>query len=374
MRVNEWSMCGPTKRHLGWGLTSLRTVQPSACHAVSRSQDHLDVFVTDTAGRTVTAAWEPAMVSWWEGWRNLLAGRAAPGAHVTAVSRRADLLDVFVVGTDGGAYTAAWEPGRGWRGWWRIGTAVFPQGSLISAAVRSPDHLDIFATDTAGRTVTAAWEPAFTDGWHGWWPILNGRARPGAPVTAVSRNTDHLDVFVVGTDGHGYTAAWEPAFTDGWHGWRSIGTANFPQGAYLGAVSRSRDKLDVFGTDTGGTIVTAAWEPAFTDGWHGWSPIRDGRAQPGAPVTTVTRNTDKLDLFVIGTDNTTYTAAWEPDFTDWHGWRNLNGGKAVHGSHITAVSRRPDFLDVFVVGLDGRVYTAAWSPGNPWTGWWPMGR
>ena len=374
MRANEWAMCGPTKRHLGWGLTSLRTTQPSACHVVSRSRDHLDVFVCDVGGNTSTAAWEPAMVSWWEGWWNLLGGRAAPGAHVTAVSRRADFLDVFVVGTDGGAYTCAWEPGRGWRGWWRIGNAVFPQGAMISAVSRSQDHLDVFGVDTAGRVLTAAWEPAFTDGWHGWWDLRGGRARPGAPVSAVSRNTNKLDVFVVGTDGHCYTAAWEPAFTDGWHGWWRILDPIFPQGAYIGAVSRSRDKLDVFGTDRNGRVLTAAWEPAFVDGWHGWWHIQGGLAQAGAPVTVVSRSADKLDVFVIGTDNTTYTAAWEPGFTSWHGWWNLRGGRAAHGAFITCVSRSPDFMDVFVVGLDGRVWSAAWSPGTPWGGWWPMGK
>ena len=66
------------------------------CNVVSRSTDHLDVFVCDGAGSTLTAAWEPAMVSWWEGWWGLLGGRAAPGAAVTAVSRRKDFLDVFV--------------------------------------------------------------------------------------------------------------------------------------------------------------------------------------------------------------------------------------------------------------------------------------
>jgi len=375
MRANEWLMCGATTRHFGWGLTALRTAQPAACHVVSRSVDKLDVFVTDNAGGTLTAAWEPAMVSWWEGWWNLLGGRAAPGAPVTAVSRRPDFLDVFVVGTDGRAYTCAWEPGSGWRGWWQIGTAVFPPGSMISAVSRSADHLDVFATDGAGRVLTAAWEPGFTDGWHGWWDLKGGRARPGAPVTAVSRSTDKLDVFVTGTDGGCWTAAWEPAFTDWWHGWWRIRDASFPQGAYVGAVSRSADKLDIFGTDIHGRVLSAAWEPAFSDGWHGWWHIRDGQAQPGGPVTAVSRSADKLDIFVVGTDNTTYTAAWEPAFTDgWHGWWNLNGGRAAHGSPITCVSRRPDFLDVFVVGLDGRAYSAAWSPGQPWLGWWPMGR
>ena len=374
MRANEWAICGPTTRHLGWGLTQLRTRQPSAVHAVSRSRDKLDVFVADGAGNTLTAAWEPAMRSWWEGWWNLNGGRAAPGAHVTAVSRRQDFLDVFVVGTDGGAYTAAWSPGQGWRGWWRIGDAQFPQGAMISAVSRSDDHLDVFGTDTSGRVLTAAWEPAFQDGWHGWWQLNGGQAAPGAPVTVVSRSVDKLDVFVVGTDGGAYTAAWEPTFVDWWHGWWRILDAGFPQGAYLGAVTRSVDKLDVFGTDVGGRTLTAAWEPAFQDGWHGWWHINGGQAAPGAPLTAVSRSVDKLDVFVVGADNTTYTAAWEPSFADgWHGWWNLNGGRAAHGSYITAVSRQPDFLDVWVVGQDGRSYSAAWSPGNAWAGWWPMG-
>lgn len=375
MRANEWKMCRATTRHFGWGLTSMRTNQPSAFHVVSRSADHLDVFGGDASGNTLTAAWEPAMISWWEGWWNLLGGRAAPGAPVTAVARRPDFLDAFVVGTDGGAYTCAWEPAHGWRGWWRIGGATFPLGSMIGVVSRSQDHLDIFATDVSGRVLTAAWEPAFTDGWHGWWEVRGGRAKPGAPVTAVTRSTDKLDIFVTGTDGGCYTAAWEPAFSDGWHGWWRIRNAAFPQGAYIGAVSRSQDKLDVFGTDSSWNVLTAAWEPAFTDGWHGWWQIRGGRARPAAPVGAVSRNTDKLDVFVVGTDNTTYTAAWEPAFTDgWHGWWNLNGGKAAHGSLITSARRRPDFMDVFVVGLDGRLYTAAWSPGQTWGGWWPMGR
>jgi hypothetical protein len=133
---------------------------------------------------------------------------------------------VFVVGTDGHVYTAAWEPdfADGWHGWWRIGNLVAPQGAPVHCVSRSTDHLDIFVTDSSGNIQTAAWEPDFADGWHGWWPINGGRAAPGAPVTAVTRSADHLDVFVVGTDGHVYTAAWEPDFADGWHGWWRMST------------------------------------------------------------------------------------------------------------------------------------------------------
>ena len=93
----------------------------------------------------------------------------------------------------------------------------------VEPVSRSQNKLDIFSADTAGVIRTAAWEPAFTDGWHGWWSLNGGQAAPGAPVTVVSRSQDKLDVFVVGLDHRVWTAAWEPGFTDGWHGWWPIG-------------------------------------------------------------------------------------------------------------------------------------------------------
>ena len=253
-------------------LTSPRAPARAQVGVVSRSADKVDIFVTDQNSVIWTAAWEPAFPDWWHGWWELNGGRAAPGAPVHGVSRSTDKLDVFVIGTD-------------------------------------------------SRVYTAAWEPAFTDWWHGWWQLNGGVAAPGAHVTVVSRSTDKLDVFVVGTDGRVYTAAWEPGFTDWWHGWWPIGNIRVPQGAPVHAVSRSADKLDIFVTDVNGVIQTAAWEPGFTDWWHGWWELNGGRAAPGTPVTAVSRNTDKLDVFVVGTDGRVYTAAWEPGFTDWwHGW------------------------------------------------------
>ena len=309
--------------HGWWSLNGGRAAAGAPVHGVSRSADKLDVFVVGTDNRVYTAAWESDFTDWWHGWWPLLHGVAAPGAHVTAVSRSTDKLDIFVVGTDGGVYTAAWEPdfADGWHGWWRIGSIVVPQGAMVGAVVRSADHLDIFVTDIHGAIQTAAWEPDFADGWHGWWTLNGGAAAPGSPVHAVSRSTDKLDIFVTGTNGGVYTAAWEPDFADGWHGWWRIGSMQVPLGSHVNAVSRSTDKLDIFATDIHGAIQTAAWEAAFTDGWHGWWTMNGGAAAPGAPVTAVSRSTDHLDIFVVGTNSRVYTAAWEPDFTDgWHGW------------------------------------------------------
>ena len=58
---------------------------------------------------------------------------------------------------------------------------------------------------------------------------------------------------------------------------------------------------------------------------------RGWRGGPGTSVYGVSRSTDHLDVFAIGTDHGIYTAAWEPGFTGWHGWWRLAGGVAEGG-------------------------------------------
>jgi hypothetical protein len=86
----------------------------------------------------------------------------------------------------------------------------------------------------------------------------------------------------------------------------------------------------------------------------------------------VSRSTNKLDIFAVGTDRGVYTAAWEPGFTGWPGWRQINGGVAAPGTSVFAVSRSTDHLDIFAVGTDHGIYTAAWEPDftDGWRGWW----
>ena len=377
MKANSWAFCPITPRHFGWGLDRLRLPSTSSpVHVVSMGTNSLTALAADELGDVRFASWQPGGPSWWQGWTYLLRGKTAPGGHVTAVSRRPGYLDVFTVGTDGRVWTAAYDPSNFWKGWWPIGTLRAPVGSYVGAVSRSLDKLDIFVTDNSGRVMSAAWEPAFADGWHGWWHIRGGMAAPGAPVTAVSRSSNKLDIFVTGVDCRVYTAAWEPAFADGWHGWWRIGAAIAAPRAFVTCVSRSTDKLDVFVVDGTRRTLTAAWEPAFADGWHGWWHIRGGLAQPGSPMYAVSRSRDKLDIFVAGLEGGTYTAAWEPAFADgWHGWWRLRGGITGLGGTIDAAVRSADHLDVVTVGLDRRVYTAAWEPAfaDGWHGWWPMG-
>jgi hypothetical protein len=146
------------------------------------------------------------------------------------------------------------------------------------------------------------------------WASVGGTFPDGAPVGAVAGDADHLDLFICGNDGDVYMNSWQAG--DGWssakHGhWASIG-GTFPDGAPLAAMSRTIDDMDVFICGNDGTVYTASFRAG-----DGWSSAGDGRWSPlgavlpaGAPVTVVARDDDHLDLFATGTDGRVGTDSW----------------------------------------------------------------
>jgi hypothetical protein len=103
------------------------------------------------------------------------------------VSRDPNKLDIFIVSTDGGVYTAAWDQNVAnaqWRGWWRIGNLVATPGAPVAVVSRDPNKLDIFVAGSDGRTYTAAWDANVANGaWRGWWNILTGAIPAGGTIT-----------------------------------------------------------------------------------------------------------------------------------------------------------------------------------------------
>ncbi len=178
--------------------------------------------------------------------------------------------------------------------------------------------------------------------------------RRGAHVTATSRSRDKLDIFVVGLDGRVYTAAWEPGFGADWHGWRMIGDADFRKALPSTPMPAAPTSSIFPPTDGNGAILTSAWEPGFRD-WRPWRQVAGGVANPGAHVTAVSRSTDKLDIFVsthmLATEEPNgyvRTAAWELGGGDWRGWWPVGNMNTVNGAPVSAISRSTDKIDIFV--------------------------
>jgi hypothetical protein len=110
----------------------------------------------------------------------------------------------------------------------------------VHVVSRSKDKLDIFAAGSDGHVWTAAWEPDIP-GWRAWWQIGDISVPAGAPVHAVSRSTDRLDIFVAGRDYHVRTAFWDPD-SGGWQGWSQIGDLSVPAGVPVHAASYSNGR------------------------------------------------------------------------------------------------------------------------------------
>jgi hypothetical protein len=250
-------------------------------------------------------------------WRPI-GGFFPAGAPVAAVSRNPNQLDLFVVGNDGVVYTSWWTAGSDWSGVnnnWRPIGGVFPAGTPLAAVSRNPNQLDLFIIGIDGIVYTSWWTAGLDwSGVNNNWRPIGGFFASDQPISAVSRNPNQLDLFIVGIDGIAYTSWWTAG--NDWSG------AN-----------------------------------------NNWRPI-GGFFPASAPIAAVSRNPNQLDLFVVGNDRGIYTSWWTAG-SDWSGLNNTwylisTEGTARNLGKTSAVARRSDHLDVFIVGNDRAVYTAWW--------------
>ncbi|WP_329580826.1 hypothetical protein [Streptomyces sp. NBC_01361] len=350
-------------------------VKGASISAVSRRPDFLQLFGTGKDRRVHTSWWHDgeAWAATTTDWRWPSIGGVFPdGAPVSVVSRNPDHLDLFSTGNDGIVYTSWWDITGGWsgrEGWAPIGGG-FPAGAPVSVVSRNPDHLDLFITGNDGIVYTSWWDTAGEwSGREGWAPI-GGGFPAGAPVSVVSRNPDHLDLFSTGNDGIVYTSWWDTAGEwSGREGWAPIG-GGFPAGAPVSVVSRNPDHLDLFITGNDGIVYTSWWDTAGEwSGREGWAPIGGG-FPAGAPVSVVSRNPDHLDLFSTGRDGIVYTSWWDAAGGGWSGYQGWApiGGVFPAGAPVSVVSRNPDHLDLFITGNNGIVYTSWWHTAGEWSG------
>jgi hypothetical protein len=70
-----------------------------------------------------------------------------------------------------------------------------------------------------------------------------------------------------------------------------------------------------------------------------------------SPPRAVAWGPNRLDLFVVGTDNAVWHKWW--DGSSWGGWESLGGSVF---SEVSAVSWAANRLDLFAVGTDSAVW------------------
>lgn len=305
-----------------------------------------------------------------------------PGSRVSTLARSADHLDAFAVGRDGAVYTSWRDPnfdGGIWHDWYRIspvGMAVL--GTRVAAVARTPDHIDLFTVAADGRVLSTWWDVnADNQQWHPWFRVGTLVAPTKAPVEAIARAKDHLDLFVVGTNGRVYASWWNQNIDAGqWHDWAQIPASESVPNGSVRAVSRRHDRLDLFMVDRAGAVMTTSWDANLNQGrWTAWSALSAaGFAGPGGNVTPLARTPDHLDIFVPGIDGHIVTNWWDlnADNQQWHPWFNVDpaGDLSVSPqSIITAFSKRSERIDLMVVDRNGNVRRGFWDATLDQGGW-----
>jgi hypothetical protein len=302
----------------GWWSIQGGATAPGGCvDGISRSALKLDVFTIGTDGRPYTAAWDQyvsngAWRGWWAVGNNIT---VYPGSHVVPVARTPTNLDLFTVGQNGNIYTAAWDQnvdgGNGFRGWWQILGGVSLSGGQPSAISRGANALDVYAIGTDGDIYQASWSGGAT--WGGWWSLGN----PGTQVnqiTAIARG-QNIDLFAVGFNRNIYTRAWNGS---SWTNWSQVSGGVAAAGSRIAAVSRSSNRLDIFTIGTDNYVYTNG---KYDGGaWSGWSSVLGGVAGSGVQLSASARSSSAMDVFVVSTDNKVWTADFDGS---WHGWWRL---------------------------------------------------
>ena len=341
----------------------------TAVAGVSSGPGRLDLFAV-AAGGGIHTSFRGTAGSAWAGW-SAIAGAAAPAApvaDVAAVSASADRVDLFVVAGDGEVLTTARTTSAGaWAGWSRIGMATdrAPAMSVVNAVSTGPDRIDVFivASDggiyTAGRAGSAA-------SWSEWARV--GSASDAVPVlsvvTAVSAAPGRIDLFVVAADGNVYTTA--RLASDGvWADWSKAGASLtpvlFPVKSAVTALSPQAGEVDLFAVAADGGIYSCS-RPG-TGGWSSWARV--GGAADTVPLPCTVGATSpglgQVSLFVTGSDGGVYTVSRSATAAAWTDWARVGTAtdQAPLHSVIRAASAKAGELDLFLIGNGGVVYFAA---------------
>jgi len=192
--------------------------------------------------------------------------------------------------------------------------------------------------------------PAYVPSWKPWGAL--GGSIASAPASA-SWGPNRVDVFATDSGGS-LVHKWWDGYS--WNGWENLG-GNLTSAPTVAAWSPNR--LDVFGRASNGTLAHKWWDGRA---WSAWESLGGGVVGDPAAVSW---SGGRLDVFVRGTDNRLYHrwfgGGWAP-------WESL-GGTLTTGP--TATSLGAGRLDVFVRGTDNKLYHQ-WFGGR-WIGWESLG-
>jgi hypothetical protein len=269
------------------------TVKPGTpVTALARMPTVVDLFAVRAdgalwnVGRWADGIQGPGPFGWNEGYPipGASAGYSSPGSCVAALARTPNIVDLYLVRSDGSVWNGGrWSngtPGPGPFGW-NPGYAIPGAGSGYSlpgscpvAIARTPDIVDLYAIRANGSVWNAGWWDARNPGpgpfgWHAGYEIAGagpGFAAPGARLSIVIRDPNHVDLYVVRPSGELWNVGWWAADNPGsgpfgWHSGYRIGlNSHVDPNAVVAGLSRNPSHTDLFVAAKNGQVWNVWWD------------------------------------------------------------------------------------------------------------------
>jgi hypothetical protein len=281
--------------------------------AIARLENQVDLFKVGLDG----AVWS----SWWnddgQGWRGWFPIHPETvfrqDRPTTIIARVSQHLDLFRVGFDGRVWSSWWnEDVQEWRPWFQIHPEIdFDTSARITALARRQDHIDLFIVGKDGR-VWSSWWHDDDIAWRPWFQIHPETVfAVDQEIVPLSRTSDHLDLFTVGLDGAVWSSWWHDDDI-GWRPWFQIHPeTRFAPNSRVTAITRSPDHIDLFVTGLNGAVWSSWWHDDDI-GWRPWFPIHPETIfSQEHPVTALSRQSDHIDLFKVGFDGAVWSSWWD---------------------------------------------------------------
>lgn len=291
---------------------------------------------------------------------------------VTSLARTPDHVDLFMIGFDNAIWTTWWEQSVNWQPWKQIHPETVFDHTVqrVTAVARNSTHVDLFVTGFDNVIWTTSWQQG--QDWQPWKQIDPVRTFDHATqsVTALSRTPGHVDLFVVGNEQSIWTT-WSELGT-AWQPWQTIHPeVKFDPGHQkVAAVARTQGHVDLFVIGFDGVIYTSWWEQG--PGWQAWKQIRPEKTFDTTTqrVAALARTQGHVDLFVIGNDNVIWSTWWEQN-ADWQPWISIHPETVFDHTRqrVIPLARTQDHVDLFAIGFDNAVWTSWWEQAANWQPW-----
>lgn len=284
---------------------------------------------------------------------------------IAALSRNDDHIELWVV-DEFGTVRGAWYD-SGWQTWYVLAGRGFPQRANLACCARDSDHMEVWGVGNDGVLHGIWWDGT----WHPWYsmapaPVTTAPGTPllppGAPLAAHSRNDGHLEIWCVGNDGQVHGIWWNGS---AWEAWYTLPGRQFPPGAHLVAVGRNDDHMELWAIGTDNRLHGIWWN----GDWESWYTLDGPGApslQPGGGVSAVSRNANRMEVWTIAADDRLHGIWWDGD---WQPWYTLGGPSFQPGAPLTALSRQNDHMEVWAVS-DARQLEGVWWNGGAWQPWY----